>query len=152
MQPQLIHNTKHNQINRMKKSFHTAFLGLSVLGALWLAPQAGATTTIYADNFPGSSSNPLNGTTPATESGMLGGTSGIAWNAATGGFFNADGSVNTSAGSGSADLPFTPQSGEIYTLSATVNDTAGWRWGLSMPQTRPRLSRPRLTTAGLGCS
>jgi len=80
-------------------------------------------TTIYSDDFPGSSSNPLNGTTPVIESGSLGGSGTAAWSA--GGYFNADGSVEASGGYNSAVLPFQPQAGNIYTLSADINNTDG---------------------------
>jgi hypothetical protein len=80
-------------------------------------------TPIYADDFPGSSSNPLNGTTPLVESGSLGGSDSASWDAA--GYFNADGSVDASGGFCSADLPFQPQAGNIYTLSADINNTSG---------------------------
>jgi hypothetical protein len=100
----------------MKKLFLTAFCGLGALGGLCLAPQAAAQTTIYADNFTGSSSDPLDGTTPGTESGTLGGSSSVAWSAKSD--FNADGSIGNGYNSdGSAALPFVPQAGEIYTLS-----------------------------------
>lgn len=108
----------------MKKLFLTAFCGLGALGGLCLAPQAAAQTTIYADNFTGSSSDPLDGTTPGTESGTLGGSSSVAWSAKSD--FNADGSIGNGYNSdGSAALPFVPQAGEIYTLSTTLDTTAG---------------------------
>lgn len=107
----------------MKKALRFAFLVLSASGPLCVGPRAVADTTIYADAFPGSSSNPLNGTTPATESGTFGGSAGTPWSAASN--FNAAGGVQPSGTFVSAYLPFAPQAGNIYTLSADLNTTSG---------------------------
>ncbi len=82
-------------------------------------------TDIYSDSFPGSSSSPLNGTSPATDS------TGAIWNAF---LWNADGSINIPNNSGSCNayLPFMPTSGNIYTLTLGINATSGSGWiGLS---------------------
>ena len=92
-------------------------VGLAV--ACLLSPVGPASAaTIYFDPLDGSSSSNLNGTKPEDRGGT--GT-GNNWNAAS--LFDADGSV--ASGSGSAWLPFTPQSGFIYTLSADVETTEG---------------------------
>ncbi len=76
-----------------------------------------ADTVVYSDNFSGLASTDLNGKTPTVGGGTWTGTNQ----------FNADGSVVS--GQGSVTLPFTPASGLIYTLSATVamtNNDANW--------------------------
>jgi hypothetical protein len=87
------------------------------------SPLRAQSTTIYGDDFPGSSSNLLNGTSPAIESGSFGGSASATWSAAD--YFNADGSVAASGGFSSAVLAFTPEAGNIYTLSADINNTSG---------------------------
>ena len=83
---------------------------------------AKADTIIYQDTFPGSSTATLVGTVPGPA------TNTNAWklatDVATGNTFNADGSVtNTSTtGANYGDyLTFTPTSGNVYTLSATLS-------------------------------
>lgn len=71
---------------------------------------------LYQDDYSGSSSNPLNATTPDMTIGAN------TWNATT---FRADGSV---AGYGYGVLPFVPVSGKIYTLSATLNNNSSVNW------------------------
>ncbi|MDF1739370.1 MAG: VCBS domain-containing protein, partial [Verrucomicrobiales bacterium] len=65
---------------------------------------------IYADDFSGSGA--LSGATPDTAPGA------DAWTSS--GLWNADG-TKTGNGTGSAWLPFSPDSGKVYTLSADVN-------------------------------
>ena len=67
---------------------------------------AGA-TVIYSQTFPGS----LVGTTPTTGSGTWAGTNIII-------------SGNTTGAGGAVSLPFTPQSGFVYELTATIDVTA----------------------------
>jgi hypothetical protein len=92
-------------------------------------------SVIYQESFPGNSSSPLNGTTPAVANNVDGElNAGDSWSAGTGATstvpaanaFNADGSVNlpnVSPNSTSAYLPFKPQSGFVYTYSAMLNVT-----------------------------
>jgi hypothetical protein len=78
-----------------------------------------AQTTIYQDTFGGNSSTDLNGTSLDVASGYAGGTLGAMW--AASGNWNKDGVFAYDTGpndGGTALLPFTPQSGYIYTLSA----------------------------------
>ena len=89
-----------------------------------LSPASARAGLIYSDTFNGSSANGLTGTTPGTTSGTFGGTAGATWSAKDE-VFKADGSVVTGFGGGSAALPFTPQTGQKYTLSATVDTTVG---------------------------
>ena len=112
------------------KQRHWLLGGASVIalaGAMLLAPITPATATswvIYSDPLNGSSVADLNGTTPSVSSGLYGGTAGATWSAT---IFKADGSVsiNGSPGYANAFLPFTPQTGQIYRLSADVDTTAG---------------------------
>ena len=92
-------------------------IGLALLGAI--SGKASA-ATIYADNFTGSSTTNLDGTTPAIDN--YPGTP--AWSANTS-IFKDDGSVISSGTSGSAALPFVPAAGNIYTLTTIINTTAG---------------------------
>jgi len=104
-------------------------LALAVLGAgLATAP---AQLTIYNHQFNGSG-GPLNGT-PET-------FSGVAWQA--GSVFLDNGVVQTlvagSANGQAAWLPFTPQSGLIYTATATIlNNQPNWIAFGFMPATPP---------------
>lgn len=94
---------------------------IGLVGLLLLAVSAAPAATVYLDPLNGSGSD-LNGTSPADR----GGTGTAEWVA--GSEFNADGSV---AGQNvqSAWLPFTPQAGKVYTLSADVNITStGGNW------------------------
>ena len=76
---------------------------------------------IFQDNFPGSSTSPLAGTTPATTTG------GAKWTEIAGSTtsFNADGSISnnstTTAVQGGDYLSYSVTSGYVYTLSATLN-------------------------------
>ncbi len=67
-------------------------------------------TVIYADDFSGSGS--LNGSSPDTAPGA------DTWTASS--FWNADG-TKTANNTASAWLPFSPEAGKVYTLSADVN-------------------------------
>lgn len=85
---------------------------------LTLASAATAQTVIYSDTFGGSGGDDLNGTTPQVSEGgasWVSGTGSVAW--------KADGSV-TGSGESNAFLPFVPETGRIYTLTATLNPTA----------------------------
>ena len=75
---------------------------------------------IFQDNFPGSSTSPLAGTTPATTTG------GAKWTEIAGSTtsFNADGSISNSTTTpvqGGDYLSYSVTSGYVYTLSATLN-------------------------------
>jgi hypothetical protein len=74
--------------------------------------------TIYEDGF--SSSGDLNGLFPSAAGAR-------AWNAATNGAWTVDGSeaVANTTSSANAYLPFVPQAGKVYTLSADIECTAG---------------------------
>jgi len=82
---------------------------------------------IYSDNFGGTGTNSLNGTTPDITTG------GETWAAGnTFDSFNADGTLNVAGGSNNANdnnatLAFTPEVGKVYTFSADIAMTStGW--------------------------
>lgn len=105
----------------------TRFLRFASLATLacGLYAQVHAATTIYADDFSGTSGTNLSGLAPDTRPGTE------TWNTSTTeGAWKADGSmpVNTGTdlnGNRNAFLPFTPLLSKVYTLSMTVNVTAG---------------------------
>lgn len=81
-------------------------------------------TTIYLDHFTGDSAGFLNGNQPDT-AGTNSWVAGPAWT--SDGVEAVGNSQNTSA-SDNAFLPFVPQAGHVYTLSATIDcqDGTGW--------------------------
>lgn len=86
--------------------------------SLIIAGPASATIVLYQDDFSGSSSDPLNGTTPDTTIGAT------FWTANTG--WRADGSISSAGvNSQNAFLPFTPVPGFVYTLTSTLNKPTG---------------------------
>ena len=103
------------------KSLVTTLALAATVVALGWTVQSASATVIYQDNFPGSSTNPLNGTSPAADS------TGATWTAF---MWNADGSVNVPNNSGSVNayLPFAPASGQIYTLTEGISATSGSGW------------------------
>jgi hypothetical protein len=106
------------------RSFAVVLSGVVAMAALFCATQASA-TIIYQDGF-NDSAGQLHGTTPDTTLGQYGGTSGATWTSRTG---NPCWSYNSSypgeavhgSWSTSAYLPFAPQTGHVYTLSADLN-------------------------------
>jgi len=96
-------------------------LGFLLVGIGLAAHQADA-GIIYADPLNGADAT-LTGTAPSDRTGGVGTN---VWTANANGFFQADGDVLPSATlNAGAFLPFTPSAGNIYTLSADVNTTAG---------------------------
>lgn len=107
---------------------HTAITALGVVALASSLPAA----TIYSETFgptwEGSTNDgtdPLHGTTPTTTTGLN------TWTAFSG--FREDGFIADSGGAGDAGayLPFTPTTGNVYTLSVTVSAptgpvTTGW--------------------------
>ncbi|MGC9260930.1 MAG: PEP-CTERM sorting domain-containing protein [Phycisphaerae bacterium] len=91
---------------------------LAMLG-LALASGTASAAVIYQDSFSGSGA--LNGAAPTVDNG-----SSSTWTAATqwadSGYFNAN---TDGTGRATAQLGFTPQANNIYTLSATVSLTSG---------------------------
>lgn len=98
-----------------------AVIASTTLGLL--AGSASASTIIYQDSFTGTSSTPLNGAAPTVDNGPS-----TTWTANTypvwsdSGYtsYNLDQSGKTRD---SAYLAFTPTSGQVYTLSATLTIT-----------------------------
>jgi hypothetical protein len=97
---------------------------IGLVGLLLLAVSAAPAATIYLDPLNGAGTTALDGTTP----GSRGGTGTDAW--AAGSDFKADGSVSGAGDEQGAWLPFVPQAGKVYTLSADVDvDTvSGSNW------------------------
>ena len=78
-------------------------------------------STIYNETFSGLSTTDLNGTAPDTTTG------GEVWSSSTD--WNKDGSTDAlSTGGDSAFLAFTPETGKVYTLSATLDTPSGPAW------------------------
>ena len=104
-------------------------LKLVVIAALAMALFAGpahAEMILYSnDAFSGSSTLNLHGTTPST---TIGTNTWTAWDGATGAW-KADGSIASNSFTHGAFLPFVPESGLIYTLSATLDQPAGGSGG-----------------------
>ena len=96
------------------KSVLGAFIGLACI-----ASTLGQTTVVlYAEDFGGSSTADLHGTAPDTR------PDSETWITATGASaWQADGSISN-GGSANALLPFTPESGYVYTLQASLNPNA----------------------------
>lgn len=84
-----------------------------------------AQTTIYYNDFTtGNSSTGIGGLAPTTAASFAGGSSAATWNVVSNSataFMHTDGTVG--ANQNSVLLPFTPQSGYLYTLSATITFT-----------------------------
>jgi hypothetical protein len=96
----------------MLRVFNPKVLALGGVGAaLLVASSSARAATFYFDDFDGGGGD-LDNIAPDTRPGSE------TWDA--GANFNANGTVT---GSGSAFLPFVPQAGQIYTLSATFNTT-----------------------------
>ncbi len=103
---------------------HGLSLAVVVLAA-GLAGTASASTIIYQDSFSGSNSTPLNGAAPTVDKGQS-----ATWTANTYAVWSDSGYTNYNLDQSgktrdSAYLGFTPTSGQIYTLSATLTITSG---------------------------
>jgi len=108
-------------IHRGGKLAGAALAAGMVLGLAGTAPAA---IILYQENFAGSSEDNLNGKAPdIVTSGAHGVPGGAVWKAPTeANVWRQDGSIPESfSSSHSAVLPFQPESGWIYTLSATVH-------------------------------
>src|SRR5262245_19387910 len=94
---------------------------MAVLGCCF-----GNAQIIYSNSF-GGAGGTINGTAPTMANDLLGGSSGVTWICTlTNGVdatLLADGTITTNAGT--ALLPFTPQSGAIYYLTASLTVPAG---------------------------
>ena len=94
--------------------------GVSALavGLLALPAQHAAASTIYNETFSGAGTTDLNGTAPDTTTG------GEVWSASTD--WKKDGSIVAGGiTDDNAFLAFTPESGKVYTLSATLATPSG---------------------------
>ncbi len=109
----------------MINMFFRVVYGSSIATAtLALLGFAGPTAAgvIYQDNFTGGATTPLSGTTPTIDNGTS-----LAWFNQWNTAWMANGSVIATSNSDLevAALDFTPQSGQIYTLSINLNPTSG---------------------------
>ena len=103
------------------KGMKLAGLSALALGLMVGTGQQAEASTIYNETFSGLSTTDLNGTAPDTTTG------GEVWSASTD--WNKDGSTDAAAGSDdNAFLAFTPTSGNVYTLSATLATPSGSSW------------------------
>ena len=122
-------------------------LAVAILGIGFLAPSASA-ITIYSDTLTGSGSA-LNGTTVDSSVTYAGGTNGVTWTAA--GSYNqtTTGTIGTDASKQGAYLPFTPQAGYVYTLTATLEylGAGGTDWAALGFQTQADLSNSQFHAA-----
>lgn len=94
---------------------------LAALSPLFFCPLGHAQTTIYSNTFNGGATN-INQTAPTTATDTAGAASSAIWHdvANTGiTLLDANGSDNTTTGD-SVLLPFTPENGYVYTLTASV--------------------------------
>ncbi len=93
---------------------------VAALGIGFLAPSASA-ITIYSDTLTGTGSA-LNGTTVDSSVTYAGGTAGATWTAFSAYSQTTTGTTGTGADTSKqgAYLPFTPQAGYVYTLTATL--------------------------------
>jgi hypothetical protein len=76
--------------------------------------------TIYSETFSGAGTADLNGTAPDST------TDGNTWTASS--LWNKDGTVDAGSGDHNAFLAFTPNAGNVYTLSATLDTPSGASW------------------------
>ena len=110
-----------------------AALAVAAGTGLFAAATARANTTIYQDSF--NRTGGLNGSAPTIDTGGLGGTAGATWSAMNGSVADAGWATSTTGGgqlnyssypagttssyNATAWLPFTPQSGQVYTAQTT---------------------------------
>jgi len=83
------------------------------------------TQTIYSQDFTTGSGTTLHGSAPTLANAFAGGSSSASWNVLSNSataFINKDGTIG--GNQNTALLAFTPQSGYVYTLSATLTFTA----------------------------
>ena len=94
--------------------------GLVAIGLVGMTVASARADVIYYDDFSGATNATLTGTAPAVRPGSE------TWMANSNGYFKADGTYDaTPNASAGVWLPFTPESGNVYTLSADVTDTGG---------------------------
>lgn len=95
--------------------------GLTAACVLMLAGVSRA-AIIYSDDF--NRTGALNSSSPDATSGLYGGTAGATWTAASG--ITLTGTVAPFNGAALAYLPFSPQSGQVYTLTVYAQDLNDW--------------------------
>ncbi|MBN1845997.1 MAG: PEP-CTERM sorting domain-containing protein [Sedimentisphaerales bacterium] len=111
------------------KKLKPCVVALALIAALAVANQA-VGEVLYYDNFDGLTGVDLDGLAPDISMG------GAVWDA--GPEMDADGAITYSGTvyGDSAYLPFTPESGYIYTLSVTMNATVGDWLGVGFTQNK----------------
>jgi hypothetical protein len=122
----------NTHMNIMKNRNHTSagmLLGVMLAGSVHASA---AVSTIYEDNFNGSSGTTLSGQAPSVRPGTETWSFNSLTSFTTG--FQADGTASAGGdtaanGRVAALLPFTPAAGNTYTLSATISaTTASGQW------------------------
>ena len=95
---------------------------LVLFGIAAVVSPAAADYTIYSDSF--ARSGGLDASSPDVAAGFGGGSSDATWVSSPNITTNGTRSIyGTPTNGGCASLPFTPQSGQVYTLSADINVT-----------------------------
>ena len=130
-----------------------AAAALAVTAFVALAGTASA-SIIYQDNFSGLATTPLDGAAPTVDHGTstvwtAGGTNGPGNGAGAGVGWQDNGSTSFSGNSGGAYLSFTPSSGNIYTLTAKLDPTAGNYLALGFVKS-PNTTNPVNGSGGYG--
>ncbi|WAC19718.1 beta-galactosidase trimerization domain-containing protein [Luteolibacter sp. SL250] len=92
-----------------------------LLPVILTIPVVEAASVIYEHSFSGSSTANLGGTSLDASATGMGGTSGARWISST--RFKADGSIATTDSAGSAFVAFSPQNGNIYSISVDTRAT-----------------------------
>ncbi|MCG2683825.1 MAG: PEP-CTERM sorting domain-containing protein [Planctomycetales bacterium] len=100
----------------MSRKFSILLVVAAMAAFLGVMP-ASADIIIYQDTFTGDGA--VHGTTPDVTLGLYGGTAGATWVAGAG--WTKSGGIATIGAEADAYLPFVPQAGWIYTLSADVD-------------------------------
>ncbi|MBX3742515.1 MAG: beta-galactosidase trimerization domain-containing protein [Akkermansiaceae bacterium] len=92
-----------------------------IIPSIVAMPVAQSANVIYQHSFSGTSATNLGGTGLDVSTNSLGGTTGAAWLSST--RFKADGSIATTDAAGSAFVAFSPQAGNIYSISVETRAT-----------------------------
>ncbi|MBT7067168.1 MAG: hypothetical protein HN919_12750 [Verrucomicrobia bacterium] len=106
-----------NTTTRITNSWTLAAVAIAIVGMTIGSARA---DVLYFDNFSGASNATLTGTAPSVQPGSE------VWSGNSNGDFRADGTYDATPDyNGGVWLPFVPEAGNVYTLSADVSDTGG---------------------------
>jgi len=97
----------------------------TLLAGMIICCSATAAQTIYFNDFTAGNGSTLHGTAPTLANAFAGGSGAATWNVLSNSataFMHTDGTIG--AAQNPALLSFTPQSGYVYTLTATLSFTA----------------------------